>query len=334
MRSWFLKAGSTGVGGLELRERNLPEPGPGQVRVRVGAASLNYRDQLVAKAAFGPITRDLVPVADGAGTIDAIGSDVTKWRKGDRVVDLYFRNWVSGPPHAQIGRGLGAGDEDGMLAEYVLLDQHRLAAAPPGFTVEQASTLPCAGVTAWNALFGDHAIWSESTILTVGTGGVSLFAIQIAKAIGATVHALTGQADRSEALRALGVDQIFNYKMTPQWGALVFEKTGGVDKVVDAAGNVNQSLAALKPGGEVAALGLMSNDGPLDPLTLMGKSLTVRGIAVGSEEQHLAFTEFVEVNRIQPTIAATFAFKDAKQAYEAQAASPFGKVVITISGDW
>lgn len=201
MRRWTLKAGATDLEGLVLGEAPTPEPGMGQVRVRVQAASLNYRDHLVLT---DPKTwrtdKEIIAAADSAGEIDAIGPGVTQWVVGDRVVTLYFRNWISGPPHADMGYGLGSLDEDGVLAEYVVLPAGRVTRAPASLNSIQASTLPCAALTAWSTLMGAYPIAEGSKVLVLGTGGVSLFALVIAHALGAEVFATTSQESKRAKL--------------------------------------------------------------------------------------------------------------------------------------
>ncbi|KAB8320466.1 NAD(P)-dependent alcohol dehydrogenase [Tolypothrix campylonemoides VB511288] len=334
MRRWILKAGATNLDGLFLEEVAIPEPGPGEVRIRVHAVSLNYRDQLVLLKNPTPWRlpdRDLVPVSDGAGVIDAIGPGVDTWVVGDRVTGLYFRDFIEGPPHANMGFGLGSLDEDGMLSEYVVLPAKRVARAPASLDYAEAATLPCAALTAWSALYGDHPITPDSKVLVVGTGGVSLFALIFARAAGAQVFATTSQNAKLQRLLDLGVSDVVNYRDTPDWGKAVFDRTGGVNKVVDAAGSLNQSLAALQPGGEVAIMGVMTADGPPNPALLMGKGATVRGIAVGNAKAYEAMSQAIDTHQVKPPIDRRFHFEDAKDAYQAQSSPElFGKIVIEL----
>lgn len=332
MRRWILKAGATDLDGLFLEDAPMPEPGPGEVRIRVHAVSLNYRDQFVLKDLnWRSPNRDLVPVADGAGEIDAIGSGVDTWAVGDRVTELYFRDWIQGPPHANMGMGLGSLDEDGMLSEYVVLPAKRVARAPASLGYAEASTLPCAALTAWSALYGDHPIGPDSKVLVLGTGGVSLFALVLARAAGAQVFATSSQDAKHQRLVSLGASDVVNYRDIPDWGKAVFEQTGGVDKVVDAAGTLNQSLAAIRAGGEVAIMGLMTSDGPPNPALLMGKCATVRGTAVGNAEAYEALVQAIDTHKIRPPIDRSFRFEDAKAAYQAQSSPElFGKIVIEL----
>ncbi len=335
MRRWVLKAGAIDIDGLVLEDVPSPEPGPGEVRIRVRAASLNYRDLLGLKdPSWRAPGRDLVPISDGAGEVDAVGPGVAAWSVGDRVTGLYFRDRLQGPPHPNMGRGLGSLDEDGMLAEQVVLPAVRVVAAPETLSFAEAATLPCAALTAWSAIRGDRPVGPGGKVLILGTGGVSLFALVLARASGAEVIATTSQEAKRARLAALGASDVINYRDVPEWGRAVFERTGGVDRVVNAAGtgSLNQSMAALRSGGEVAVMGLMTFGEPLDPMLLMGKALTVRGIAVGDAEGFRAMSRAIDHHRIRPPIDRTFRFEQAKDAYRAQS-SPglFGKIVIDLS---
>lgn len=332
MRRWILKDGATDLDGLVLEDAAMPEPEADEVRIRVHAVSLNYRDQLVLKGGFWRVPgKEIIPVSDGAGEIDALGSDVDTWAVGDRVTGLYFRDFLQGPPHANMGMGLGATDENGMLSKYVVLPAKRIARAPTSLDYAEAATLPCAALTAWSALYGDHPIDMNSKVLVVGTGGVSLFALVLAQAVGAKVFATTSQDVKRQRLITLGASEVVNHRDTPEWGKAVFDLTGGVDKVVDAAGTLNQSLAAVCPGGEVAIMGLMTTDGSPNPALLMGKGATIRGIAVGNAEAYKALSQAIEQSKIRPPIDRRFRFEDAKAAYQAQSSPElFGKIVIDL----
>ncbi|WP_193199841.1 zinc-dependent alcohol dehydrogenase family protein [Nostoc sp. MG11] len=335
MRRWILKAGATNLNGLVLEDVPMPEPGAGEVRIRVHAVSLNYRDQLVLKGQFANHlpARDLIPISDGAGEIDAIGAGVTSWAIGDRVTGLLL-NWQRGAP-TELGFGLGSLSEDGMLAEYVVLPGDRVVRAPASLDDAEAATLPCAALTAWNAIHGGYPVGKESKVLVLGSGGVSLFAMLFARAAGAQVIATSSQDVKLKQWMALGASDGINYRDTPDWGKAVFERTGGVNKVVDAVGTgtLSQSLAALAYGGEVALLGLMSfDDRPLDFMALMGRSATVRGVAVGSAELYNAMVQAIDTHQIKPPIDRRFRFEDAKTAYQAQSSPDlFGKIVIDLT---
>jgi NADPH:quinone reductase-like Zn-dependent oxidoreductase len=335
MRRWILKAGTTDLDGLVLEDAPIPEPEAGEVRIRIHAVSLNYRDRIVLKGEFGTrLDRDLVPNSDGAGEIDAIGDGVTAWSVGDRVTGLYFA-WLRGaPPATGLGFGLGSLDRDGMLAEYVVLPVDRVVRAPASLDYAEASTLPCAALTAWNAIHGDRPVGSGSKVLVLGSGGVSLFAMLFARAAGAQVIATSSQDAKLKRWQDLGVSEGINYRDTPDWGKVVFDRFGGVNKVVDAAGTgtLNQSLAALSYGGEVALIGLMTfDDGPLDFGSLMSKGAKIRGISVGNAQMYEQMVQAIDTHKICPPIDRRFRFEDAKDAYRAQSSPElFGKIVIDL----
>lgn len=337
MRRWILKAGVTDIDGLVLEDDvPMPMPGPGEVRVRVHAVSLNARDTMILDNVFGRTPgRDMVPVSDGAGEIDAVGAGVEQWAVGDRVTAMYLRGWIDGPPNADIGAGLGSFDQDGMLTEYIVLPAERVVRAPASLDFAQSATLPCAALAAWNALYGDHPVSAGCKVLTLGTGSVSLFALLLARVAGAQTIATTSQDSKAERLRALGASDIVNYRTTPDWGKEVFARTGGVDKVVDTVGmgSVNQSMAAALPGGEVAVVGVMdTGNTPPDTWLLVTRSLSIRGISVGSVKMYDTMCAAIDNHQLKPPIARRLRFEDAKDAYRAQASpETFGKIVIDVA---
>ncbi|MEY9842728.1 NAD(P)-dependent alcohol dehydrogenase [Streptacidiphilus sp. EB103A] len=336
MKRWILPADATDAAKLVLDEVPVPVPGPGEVRIRVRAISMNYRDQLVLQGPFGRLPgRDLVPLSDVAGEIDAVGPQADPWRVGDRVTNLHVLGWSEGRPPAAMGLGLGALDEDGVLAEYVVLPAERVMKTPANLDHTGAATLPVAALTAWNALFGDHPLTAGSTVLVIGSGGVSLSALQLARAVGARVYAAVREDAKGAALVRLGAEGYVNSLAEPEWGQAVFALSGGVDKVVDSVGVsiLPQALAALAPGGEVATLGLFDlNAEPLDAYALLGKQARLRGVAVGSKAMHRDLVSFVETHDIHPVIDRRIDFLDAPTAYEAQtSAGLFGKVVIELN---
>ena len=290
MRRWILKPGTTNLDGLVLEEAPTPEPGFDEVRVRMYAASINYRDQIILGAQFGMnITEDLIPLSDGAGEIDAVGSGVEGWSVGDRVTSVYVESWVDGPAPLGMGFGLGAPGSHGVLAEYIVLSADRVTRAPQSLNFVEASTLPCAGLTAWSALNGNHPYPSKRVtkgdkVLVLGTGGVSLFALLLARSVGAEVIGTSSQNEKLERMRTLGSVDGVNYRTTPQWGEEIFKRLGGADLVVNAAGGaaMDQSIAALAPGGEIAFMGLFNYaEAPPNFISLMMKTATIRGTAVG-----------------------------------------------------
>lgn len=334
MRRWVLKHGVMGIDGLVQETVALPEPKQGEVRVRVRAVSLNRRDLMVMAGVFGRNPdRDVIPLSDGAGEIDAVGPGVTSWKVGDRVTALFFANWISGPANPNIGAGLG-GIEDGMLADYVVLPADRVAAMPQNYDFEEGATLPCAGVTAWHAVRCGHPIDASSKVLVMGTGGVSLFALLFARAAGAEVIATSGQEAKAADIKKLGASHVINYRETPDWGAAVLQLTGGVNKVVEVGGmaTVSQSLMAVGFGGEIALVGMLAGPGDsFDAFMLLGKGASLRGVAVGSLEMYLAMKEAIEANDIRPPIWRRFGVDEIKAAFAAlDAPDMFGKIVITL----
>jgi len=335
MRRWILKAEASDLDDLVLVDVDIPEPGPDEVRVKVHATSVNYRDQIIMRGDFGKLPADIIPLSDGAGEIDAVGAGGSRWSLGDRVAGLYFKNWYGGPPTADIGGwGLGSADDDGMLAEYVILKADRVTAIPERYTYAQAATLPCAGVTAWTALYEEHPIKAGDKVLVIGTGGVAMFALLLAKAAGAEVIVTSSQDAKLARARGMGADDGVNYREHADWGEVVLQRTGGVDKIVNAAGGVtlDQSFMAIAPGGEIATMGLFDHGqaAPMFPV-LMSKGASIRGTAVGGAKNFEDLVAAISVNHIDPPIGQTFNFEQAKEAYQAQtSADVFGKVVIEV----
>ncbi len=340
MRRWLLKAGTTNLDGLVLEEAPIPEPGPGEVRLKMHAASLNYRDQIILTGQYGQaVTADLVPLSDGAGEIDALGAGVSQWAVGDRVTSVYAApGWEDGSPIPNMGFGIGANGQNGMLAEYAILPANRVMAAPQTLSLLEAATLPCAALTAWSALNGDQPyakrVGPGDKVLVLGTGGVSLFALLLARAAGAEVIGTSSQNDKLDRLRALGAVDAVNYRETPNWGEVVFERTGGVKRVVNSAGGsaMDQAIAAVGYGGEVAFMGLFDQAETPPPLIfLMMKGASIRGTAVGSVAAYADLLHAVDASGIKPPIDQVFSFDQAKEAYQAAVAPTlFGKIVVNI----
>ncbi len=331
MRVFEVVEGSTSLDGLVVAERAKPEPGPNQVLVKLCAASLNFRDVaiVIGKYIGGPVDHNTVPLSDGAGEVEAVGEGVTAFSPGDRVVATFFQ-----PPHgAPLGSPL-----DGALAEYGVFDQGGLVPIPENLSFEQAATLPCAGVTAWNALFDGRRVKPGDTVLTLGTGGVSIQALQLAKSAGARVIITSSSDDKLARARELGADETINYKTTPDWAAAVRELTGGqgADQIVElgGSGTLPQSYQAVGPKGEIALIGVLTPpDGDLSPHPMMIKRATLRGIFVGEKADFEALNRAIEVNGIEPVVDDVLDFDDAPKAYERMMqASHFGKLVIRIGG--
>jgi NADPH:quinone reductase-like Zn-dependent oxidoreductase len=334
MKAWQLNRGAKSLDDLVMVTREKPEPGPGEVLIRVQACSLNYRDALIPKGFYmgGVIDRDITPLSDGVGRVEAIGTGVTQFKVGDRVAGTFFQGWISGPAHAAVGPALGAPPAKGMLAEYVALPEYGVVPIANTLSYEQAATLPCAGVTAWNALMeGTPPVRPGSWVAVLGTGGVSLLALQIAKAAGARVLATSSSDDKLARVTALGADATINYKTTPDWGVEAMRITGGVDHVVEVGGQgtMAQSMQAIGFNGEIAIIGVLSLEGNVTPRDMMFKAGRMRGIFVGSAAMARSLNAAIDANAIQPVVDKVFAFDEAKAAY-AYHASPalFGKTVI------
>jgi NADPH:quinone reductase-like Zn-dependent oxidoreductase len=304
------------------------------VLVRIRAASLNYRDQLVANGTYfsGPNTRDLIPLSDGAGDIAAVGSGVSRLRVGDRVAGCFFQRPPNGPPDAP-AVALGS-PLDGTLADYAVFYEDGVVSIPEELTYEEAACLPCAGVTAWHALFrAGRPIPAGDTVLVLGTGGVSVFALQFARVAGARVFATSSRDEKIERLRAMGASDGINYTRTPEWEKEVQRMTGrGVDCVIEVGGGGTfaRSVQSLARGGKVCLIGFVAGrDGDTSPFPLMYKAGNLHGIFVGDRDMFEDMNRAIAVNRVKPVIDRVFPFEEAKQAFAHHASGQFiGKVVI------
>ena len=315
-----------------------PKPGPGQVLVRMRAVSLNYRDVLILKGQYmGPAQQAVIPVSDGAGEVVALGEGVTRVKKGDRVAPTFFQNWTSGEPPARGElRALGAGTVDGVLAEHVVVDAEALVHLPEHLSYEEGATLPCAALTAWNALFPQGGLTPGQTVLAQGTGGVSIFALQLAHAAGARVLLTSSHDDKLQRGKALGADELINYKKTPNWDEPVLARTGGqgVDHVLEVGGSgtLPKSIRATRTGGHISLIGLLSGGwGEAEPKAVAAKQLRVQNIFVGSRAMFEDMNRFLTQHRLKPVISDTFSFDQAREALRhMEQGAHFGKIVIKI----
>lgn len=334
MRAWMLPAGSDGFDKLYLEELPDPTPGPGEVLVRMLAWSINYRDFAVAAGKYfsGPLQTPAIPLSDGAGVVAAVGPGVTRFKEGDRVQSSFFTHWEEGPP--RMGPALGDGKAPGTLAELVVLPESGVVPAAETLDHAEAACLPCAGVTAWNALHeGPRPLKPGQRVLVLGSGGVSMLALQIARASGCEVIATSSSDEKLEQIRQLGAAHTINYRTVPQWGPWIAQNLGGVDKVVEVggAGTAEQSMMALRTQGEVAMIGVLSPEGAPNPRALMMTAGSLRGIFVGSAAMAKALNAAVDVNGIKPLIGARFKFEQAKEAYaHAWGPNSFAKTVIEL----
>lgn len=326
-----------GIDALEVAERPKPVVNDYQVLIRVRAVSLNYRDLLVVKGLYPGKPLPLVPMSEGAGEVVAVGKLVTRFQKGDRVAGIFMQSWIDGAmTAADKGTALG-GEIDGMFAEFVALNEAGVVKIPDNLSFEEASTLPCAAVTAWNALFATGNLQPGDTVLTLGTGGVSVFAAQLAQAAGAQVIITSGSDEKLQrAQKELGAKHIINYRATPDWGIRAREITNGrgVDHVIETggAGTLNQSLEAARTSGTVSMIGVLSGgSAEVNTVNILHHHICVQGIFVGSREMFEQMNRAISANNTKPVIDRAFEFGEAKQAFEMmESAAHFGKIVVKI----
>ena len=323
---------------LKLVEAPNPKPGPGQVVVRIRACSLNHRDLNIVSGGYvsHALKPSAIPLSDGAGVVIAVGPGVTRWQEGDRVAPIFVQRWLGGELLLEYMPSALGGPSDGVLAEQIVLSEEGLVRIPPHLSFEQAATLPCAAVTAWNAAMVRGALRPGQTLVTLGTGGVSLFAAQFALMAGARVIATTGTPEKITRLQALGISDVIDSRGEPEWDARVRELTGGrgADLVVDVGGpgSLARSIAALRYCGHVSVVGNLAGKATIDPAALFAKRASMCGIQVGSRDMFEAMNRAIEVAKLEPVIDRVFDFKDARAAYEyLESGKHFGKVVIRVS---
>ncbi len=321
---------------LELVDLDSPgEPGPGEIAVDIKASSLNYHDYAVVKGMI-PSEQGRIPMSDGAGVVTAVGDGVSEFAVGDHVVSTFFPDWLSGPPPQSAFTRVPGDGIDGYAREAITAPTHWFTHAPAGFSHAEAATLTCAGLTAWRALFVDYSVKPGDTVLVQGTGGVSIFALQFAKAAGATVIATSSSDEKLERVKGMGADHLINYKEIEAWGPKALELTGGrgVDCVVEigGAGTLDQSMLATRVGGHVALIGVLAGfAGPVQTALLFSKNLTVQGLTVGSRSMQQDMIAAIEANGIRPVISDTFALADLADAFRHQeSGSHFGKIAVEI----
>lgn len=319
---------------LSIGERPDPTPGAGEICVRVHASSLNFHDYAVVSGML-PVSDGRIPMSDGAGVVAAVGAGVTRFAVGDKVMSTFFPNWAGGPVSGEHTRGVPGDHVDGFAAEYVALPATAFTRIPRGYSFEEAATLPCAALTAWRALFVENATKPGDMVLTQGSGGVSVFAIQLAKAAGATVIATSSSQAKLDRLAALGADHLINYRDTSEWGVRARELTGGrgVDVVVEigGAGTLAQSIEATRIGGHISLIGVLAGwSGDIPTAAVMWKNIAVKGITVGSIEDQEAMVNALDAAAIKPVIDSSFALDDIAAAFEHQAAQRhFGKICLS-----
>ena len=333
-----------GVDHLKRVDLPMLQIAPGMVLIKVRAVSLNYRDLMIVKGFYNPkMALPRIPCSDGAGEVVAIGEGVSRVRVGDRVCGIFMQRWLDGPLTAERSKAALGGDVDGMLAQYVLLAEDGVVLFPEHLSYEEAATLPCAGVTAWNALHraGEQAnpALPGDTVVIQGTGGVSIFALQFAKLLGARVIGTSSSEEKLTRAYGLGLDAGCNYRERPEWSKWVSEMTGGqgADRIIEVggAGTFGQSLRAARVGGVIAQIGVLSGAATSEPLALtpiLHKQLRVQGIYVGSRAMFEQMNTAVTKARLRPVVDRVFAFDQAREAFlHMESASHFGKIVIRVT---
>ncbi len=334
MRAWLMPEGCDSYEKIYLDELPDPTPGPGEVLVAPKAWTINYRDFAIAMGVYfgGAITEPSVPLSDGAGEVIAVGDGVTSLNVGDKVQSTFFQGWIDGPP--TFVPALGDGKAPGMLAEKVVLPEDGVIPIADSLDFSQAACLPCAGVTAWNALFeGGRPLKAGDKVLVLGTGGVSMIALKLAKAAGAEVIATSSSGEKLEQVKALGADHTVNYKDIPDWGAHVKQTFGGADKIVEVGGTgtLKQSMDACAMLAEIALIGVLTQGDPPDPHALMMTGASIRGIFVGNARMARDLNAFVDQHSLTFPVGASYGFDDALKAYaHAWGPDSFGKTVIAV----
>ena len=324
---------SFGLDALNLIERPDPSPGYGQVLIKLRVVSLNYRDLMVVKGLYNPnIPLPLIPFSDGVGEVVAVGKGVTRVKVGDRIAGIFFQKWLSGKLTEEKTRSALGGAIDGLLTEYAVLHEDGVVSVPEHLTDIEAATLPCAAVTAWNALSGN--IKAGDTVLIQGTGGVSIFALQFAQVLGAKVIATSSSEEKLERLQSLGVTETINYKQTPDWGKKAYEITGGVDHVVEVggAGTLNESLKAVSYGGKISLIGVLTGGkGEISTGAILMKNVRVQGIYVGSREMFEDMNKAIALHKIRPICDRVFPLESAREALKSmETGAHFGKICIQL----
>ena len=325
-----------GLNNLQLVQSPKPSPGKGEILIKVFASSLNYHDLLVALGRI-PTQDGRVLLSDCAGAIEEVGHGVTKWQAGDQVISCCYPNWIDGEPIVENLSFIGD-NEDGYSTEYIVISQDSVTRMPSGWSMAEAATLPCAGLTAWRALVDRGNIKSGETVLIQGTGGVSIFALQLAKSMGAKVIATSSSAEKMDKLLSLGADEVINYKEEPAWGKAVLAKTNGlgVDHVIEVGGGgtFGESIRAVKMGGHIALIGVLSGPAVSEIILprIFMKQINLSGIAMANQQSQLAMVDYLDNSDIRPIISDSFDLADLGAAFQHQIDNKhFGKISISIN---
>lgn len=338
MKSWrYDSLGS--LDGLKLHDGPVPNPGPGEVLVKMRAASLNVRDVMIAEERYAvPGRAGVIALSDGAGDIVELGADVTRFKTGDRVMPTYFPQWRDGRLNFQMGADQYGCTRDGAATEYAVYHQDALVVVPEHLTYEEAATLTCAGLTAWSALTTlPRGILPGERVLTMGSGGVPIFALQFAKVMGAEVISLTSSPGKAARLKTLGADHVIDYREHPDWERLIPGLSGGrgVDHIIDTGGikTIEHSLRAVAADGQIASVGVMRSENQMmDAVPLGAAYATIRRIFVGSRASFEAMNRAIAFHKIRPVIDHVAPFEETDRAMrEFKAAKHFGKIVLSIA---
>jgi NADPH:quinone reductase-like Zn-dependent oxidoreductase len=337
MRAYQLPRGGAGIEALAQVDRAEPKPAYRQVLVKVAACSINFRDLGIARGSYRmPVRENLIPLSDGAGEVVEIGPGVSRVKVGDRVASCFFQRWYGGEAPADVQAGALGGGIDGMLAEYAVLEEDGVVRIPAHLTLEEGATLPCAGVTVWHAMIEHAKLVAGQTVLLQGTGGVSIFGLQFAHAMGIAAIITSSSDEKLARAKMVGAKHGINYKTTPDWEKAAMELTGGrgVDHVVEVGGaaTLARSFGAIRVGGKVSMIGGLSGGATeLNPGLIFARRANVQGISVGSTRMFMAMARAIEVNAIKPVVDKVFPFADVQAAYRHMASGAhFGKIVIRV----
>lgn len=326
-----------GIDSLTLQERQAASLRANEVRVKVMCTSLNFRDLLVIKGLYSKrLPFPLIPISDGAGEVVEVGELVTRVKVGERVAATFAQKWLSGDNKKEYVASALGGAVNGMLADHVVLHEEGLVHLPEHLSYEQASTLPCAGVTAWNALIASGGIKPGDTVLTMGTGGVSLFALQFARMNGARIIITSSNDEKLQRAKDLGAHEVINYRRQEDWAKVVLEMTGGMgaDHIVElgGAGTLEQSLKAAKIGGHVSLIGVLAGGTNFNPMQVLMKSIRLQGIYVGSRQMFEDMNAAISLHKVSPIIDKVFQFDQVGEALKyMESGAHFGKIVIRVN---
>jgi NADPH:quinone reductase-like Zn-dependent oxidoreductase len=337
MKVYEIQKSFSGIEAIKPAERDQPKPGPRQVLIFMRAASLNFRDLMITKGIYNPnIPLPRIPLSDGVGEVVDVGGEVTRVKRGDRVALCFMQGWLDGEPTPAKARTALGGELDGVLAEFVVASEEGLVKVPEHLTDEQAATLPCAAVTAWNALAVSGTVKPGDVVLTQGTGGVSLFALQFAKLMGARVIVTSSSDAKLLRAEAMGAADGVNYQTTPEWSKRVLELTdgAGADHVIElgGAGTLPQSLQAVRTGGHISLIGVLTGAGTFNPIPMLMKHARLQGIFVGSRTMFEAMNKAIALHQLVPVVDKVFAFDEIHAALRhMESGGHFGKIVIRIA---